>query len=314
MPYESINAAADASAARELEALGARALPVIAKGDEFVLGQDLDEIAEFVGATYDDTPKLDAATYIDKLDRILLAASRFTRQLSDEHLGQCFPGRDRPFHDLAYHIPMVVQGFLNAARGGELRMEVFERTPVDPGGEAVASVALSMRADLLALVALARMEPYRIRLRPTTAHEADSRSWNVRRGMQHNTAASSRPSSSRSESPPTARSVRAELDDLPLPENTYDDEVATSVRQLACCLPTHQLHRPQSSESELMIRGASACSLSHWRCRATSADDGRRATIRQRVGDSRTRIRRHVTRGERSAFARSANSTSPERT
>jgi len=44
----------------------------------------------------------------------------FICQLSSEQLNAHFPERARPFKDLAYHIFIIIKGFLDAANGGKL--------------------------------------------------------------------------------------------------------------------------------------------------------------------------------------------------
>ena len=224
--YVSINAAESPDAAAELDALGARALPVIARGSEFVLGQDLDEIGRFVGVSHDGA-RLSPADYIDKLCRLLAAASRYTLQLSDEQLSANFPGRDRSFHDLAFHIPMVVQGFLDAARGGQLAMEIFERTPVVRERHAIAGVALDVRRALADWwEASGRTVPATVRTyygARSGLSVLDRTAWHA---AQHCRQLEAVVASYGIE--PNGPLGDAELAGLPLPEHVFDDEIATS--------------------------------------------------------------------------------------
>ena len=47
--FESINVRETPRALETLAALGARSVPVVVRGRDFVLGQDIDEVARFVG-------------------------------------------------------------------------------------------------------------------------------------------------------------------------------------------------------------------------------------------------------------------------
>ena len=105
VPFDSVNVRETPDAMQVLERLGARSVPVVARGDRFVYGQDLDTVARFVGA----------------------AADRERRPKAT--LGEKLPGRDRTQLDLAYHIPQIVVGFLDAALGGRLTFGHFERRP-----------------------------------------------------------------------------------------------------------------------------------------------------------------------------------------
>jgi glutaredoxin len=127
--FESINVRVVPGARAALEALGARSVPVIARGAEWTSGQDLDALAHFVGVAAR-RERLPEAELELRLARLLAAARRYTEQLPDERLEQLLPGRDdRAGIDLAFHIPMIVVGFLDAAGGGSLRLEHFTRRP-----------------------------------------------------------------------------------------------------------------------------------------------------------------------------------------
>ncbi|MEQ8515332.1 MAG: glutaredoxin domain-containing protein, partial [Chromatocurvus sp.] len=49
LPFESINVREGPRGMQELAELGLRTVPVVRRGDQFVLGQSLQELADFVG-------------------------------------------------------------------------------------------------------------------------------------------------------------------------------------------------------------------------------------------------------------------------
>jgi glutaredoxin len=127
--FDSVNVRLDAGAAQRLAALGARSIPVIARGNDWVYGQDIDEVAAFLGIEHE-RAVLPPALLADRIERLLAAAARYTGQLPPASLEKLLPGRsDRAAIDLAYHIAMILRGFLDAARGGCLHFEYFERRP-----------------------------------------------------------------------------------------------------------------------------------------------------------------------------------------
>ena len=126
--FESINVREQPDAMAELEALGVRSVPVVARDLEYVLAQELRDVARFVGVTMEST-LLSKDVLIQKLDLILAAAQRYLGQLPSDHLNHTLPGRDRSYLDLVYHLFMIPIAFLDAARGGELRVEHFTRKP-----------------------------------------------------------------------------------------------------------------------------------------------------------------------------------------
>lgn len=128
IPFESINVLKHEAAQEELAALGARAIPVVAREGEFVFAQDLNDLADFLGVAAGNK-RLPAAELVEKLDLVLAAAQRYARQLPGAALDTGLPGRQRSYRDLAYHIFMIPEGFLEAVQGGELKFSQFEKTP-----------------------------------------------------------------------------------------------------------------------------------------------------------------------------------------
>ncbi len=132
IPFQSVNIHEEPEALQDLAKLGFRSIPVVAKGDRGVLCQELSQVAEFVGvplAQLDQT-QLSPDEFFTKIDLVLHAAARFSKQLSDEQLARNFSGRkNRNFRGLAAHIAIVVEGFLNACRGGTLDFEYYIHEP-----------------------------------------------------------------------------------------------------------------------------------------------------------------------------------------
>lgn len=134
--FVSINVREEAGAMDEVRALGARSFPVVARGNSFVHGQDLGELARFVGADYD-AVRLPAAELVARLVSILAAARRYIVQVPVPRLEDALRGRKRTNLDLAYHIFALVRGFLDAAAGGRLNPAHFEEKP--PAGRRTAA-------------------------------------------------------------------------------------------------------------------------------------------------------------------------------
>lgn len=124
--FESVNVREDPSAAARLAALGVRSVPVIARGTEFVHGQDLATVARFVGIDLD-VERLPVPVLVSRLMALLDSAAALAGQLPPDALHETLPGRERTHLDLAWHVPQVVAGFLDAALGGRLGFEYFER-------------------------------------------------------------------------------------------------------------------------------------------------------------------------------------------
>ena len=149
--FESINVRVEPGAAAALAELGLRTVPVIARGRDYVLGQDIDELARFVGVNVD-RERLPPDVLVDRLQSLLAAAGAMLAALPAEQLGTRLPQRERTWLDLGFHVAMIVQGLLEAAGGGRLEYEHYERrAPGDwrdakPAVEFLESTAASLDA------------------------------------------------------------------------------------------------------------------------------------------------------------------------
>ena len=127
--FDSVNVRTEAGALERLGALGARSIPVIQRGSDWTYGQDLDDVARFIGVAVD-RPRLSPSTLASRVQQLLAAAGRYTAALPDSALETLLPGRsDRACADLAWHVPMIVAGFLAAVDGGNLSFDYFEDRP-----------------------------------------------------------------------------------------------------------------------------------------------------------------------------------------
>ena len=126
--FESINVLEVDSAMDTLAELGARSIPVVTRDNEFVFAQDIDVLAKFVGIDLN-RKVLPPEILVERIELVLAAAQRYLAQLPPAFLSTKLPGRDRTYLDLAYHVFMIPIAFLDAAKGGELTFEHFERVP-----------------------------------------------------------------------------------------------------------------------------------------------------------------------------------------
>jgi hypothetical protein len=170
--------------------------------------------------------RLEVPVLVARLLGLLDSAARLTEQLPADALGEPLPGRDRTHLGLAYHVPQVVVGFLDAALGGRLTLEHFERRP--PGHVQTAadtarltrsvSQALAVwwggnQSRLPATVDTYRgVQPLHAELERTTCHVARHARQLERLLELHGVAPR----------PPLARVL---LEGLPLPTDVWSNEV-----------------------------------------------------------------------------------------
>ncbi|NKB43856.1 MAG: NrdH-redoxin [Alphaproteobacteria bacterium] len=144
--YDSVNVLADDDGMAALQALGAKSVPVVSIGDNFVFAQNLGDLADFVGVARHSVG-LPTTNLVERIDRVLAVAQSHVRQLPLDVLKTELPGRDRTYLDLGYHIFVIAEAFLVAANGGTLTFDLFERRPpasVADGGK-VASYGQAIR-------------------------------------------------------------------------------------------------------------------------------------------------------------------------
>lgn len=119
----------DPSAAAELERLGARSIPVLARGHDFVFGQSLPQIIAFLGLNEQGGPALSTAALFARLDKFLGAALELVPLMPHDRLATHVPGRPRSYRALAFHLFRVVKAFLDAGDGAPLEQASFREEP-----------------------------------------------------------------------------------------------------------------------------------------------------------------------------------------
>ncbi len=123
--YESINVHGNAAGMEELRKLGARSVPVVARGERFVFAQSIADVIEFLGLKVRPQERLSPEALMQKMDLVLRAAARYVRQIPADALDKPFRNRNRPIRVLAHHVFRIVEGFLESMRDG--RELTYER-------------------------------------------------------------------------------------------------------------------------------------------------------------------------------------------
>ena len=118
--YESINVHGNDAAMAELNKLGARSVPIVARGGEFVFAQTLGDVIKFLGLEVKPQQRLAPDALMQKMDLVLRAAARYVRQIPAAQLDKPFRNRNRPIRVLAYHVFRIVEGFLESMDDGAL--------------------------------------------------------------------------------------------------------------------------------------------------------------------------------------------------
>jgi hypothetical protein len=129
--FDSINVLEDPDGLAELRRIGARSVPVLSNGDDWVFAQNLGHVVKFLGLNERTGPVLSPDQLISRVDVILGTASRLIRQMPDSHLTTEVPNRPRTYKVLSHHIFRIQEVFLETAGGVTLTYEALAGKPTE---------------------------------------------------------------------------------------------------------------------------------------------------------------------------------------
>lgn len=127
--YESINVHGDADAMAALRALGARSVPIVARGDRFTYAQTLGDVVAFLGLNVRLQARLTPDQLVEKLALVLTSAARYVRQIPLDRLDRPFRNRNRPIRVLGHHVFRIPEAFLEVVPAGPLSYESIMQPP-----------------------------------------------------------------------------------------------------------------------------------------------------------------------------------------
>lgn len=111
--FESVNVLEDKSGFEELQALGVRLVPIVARGMDWANGAVFRDVARVAGFEWGGHTMLPPAEMMVRLNGILDGARRFAAQLPENVLETLLPDRPRTYGELAYHIFNIPEVFLD---------------------------------------------------------------------------------------------------------------------------------------------------------------------------------------------------------
>jgi hypothetical protein len=115
----------------ELRRLGARSVPVLSRGDEYVFAQNIGHVVKFLGLNEATGPALSPAELVARLDRFLSAGIRLIPQMPDDKLDTEVPNRPRSYRVLGHHIFRIAETFLEVTAGASLTYGNLTSLPPD---------------------------------------------------------------------------------------------------------------------------------------------------------------------------------------
>jgi hypothetical protein len=109
----------DPTGKEQLLRLGVRTVPVLARGDQYIFCQNLEDVAEFVGLQGTGHTPLPPGALFTKWTVVLRAAQRYIRQIPNARLNErAIDNRDRSIRLLSHHIFRIGEAFLETAIDG----------------------------------------------------------------------------------------------------------------------------------------------------------------------------------------------------
>jgi hypothetical protein len=106
----------DAGGQDQLLRLGVRTVPVLARGEQYIFCQNIDDVAEFVGLQGSGHTPLPPPALLAKWENVLRAAQRYLRQIPDERLQErVIENRERSIRLMGHHIFRIGEAFLETA-------------------------------------------------------------------------------------------------------------------------------------------------------------------------------------------------------
>ena len=123
----------DPGGREKLLALGLRNVPVISKGQSYVFGQNLEDVAEFVGLQGTGHTPLPPTELVKRWEIALRAAQRYVRQIPSERLEELvIHNRPRSIRLMSHHIFRIGEAFLESAgEGKEYAIAHANKQPAD---------------------------------------------------------------------------------------------------------------------------------------------------------------------------------------
>jgi hypothetical protein len=109
----------DAAGRAELQRLGARSIPVLSRGDEFVFAQNIAQVVQFLKLNEKTGPVLSPPQLVERLERFIDTALRIVPQMPDDKLDTQVPNRPRAYRVLAHHMFRIPEAFVEIAGGAE---------------------------------------------------------------------------------------------------------------------------------------------------------------------------------------------------
>ena len=117
--FISINVLTDQEGLDELVKLAGRHVPIARRGDEWVDGQVLADLARIAGIQLARTTMLAPAELAERVQVLLATAERLTAQIPEHALDTLLPDRPRSYRQLVAHVAQIIEALLDLVEHGK---------------------------------------------------------------------------------------------------------------------------------------------------------------------------------------------------
>lgn len=148
--FDSINVLTDPDGLAELRRLGARSVPVLSRGDDWVFAQNIGHVVKFLGLNEATGPVLSPDQLMQRLMLFMRTAVRIVPQMPDGRMHIEVPNRPRSYLALSHHLFRIPEGMLEVAAGATLVNDMLTGGP-PPGMVTGAAIAAYGQDVLTAL-------------------------------------------------------------------------------------------------------------------------------------------------------------------
>jgi uncharacterized damage-inducible protein DinB len=139
----------DEGGLEQLRSLGARSVPVVSRGEQFVYAQVIKDVVDFLELKEETGPALSPAELAERYLDVLERAVTLVGQMPDGCLTRELPNRPRSWKVLLHHVFQIPTAFLDAEDSGQpMPYEAMVAPP--PEGLRTAADIAAFGADLRA--------------------------------------------------------------------------------------------------------------------------------------------------------------------
>ena len=134
----------DTAGLSELRRLGARSVPVLSRGDDWVFAQNIGHVVKFLGLNEVTGPVLSPTQLMERMELFIRTAITIVPQMPDALLATEVPNRPRSYLALGHHLFRIPEGMLEVADGATLTNDMLTG---GPAAEMTTSAALGVYGE-----------------------------------------------------------------------------------------------------------------------------------------------------------------------